>query len=215
MGVSGLWQLLEPVGRRVELSALTSRVVAVDASIWMIQFLRGMRDERGDPVGYAHLMGFFRRICRLLYHRIRPVFIFDGDAPALKKKTTAARRARRDQHDAAYRRAAEKLLMTRLKQATVRQARERRNTAAKNTANSTFLLQNQDPADLSGTGTGDPGTGDPGTGDPGPGTGAGADVGVGVGVDLGVGVRDEDDEKDEEEGGRAEGHVGGGRREKR
>ncbi len=29
---------------------------------------------------------------RLLYHRIRPVFVFDGTTPALKKQTVAARR---------------------------------------------------------------------------------------------------------------------------
>ena len=30
--------------------------------------------------------------CRLLYHRVRPVFVFDGTTPALKKQTVAARR---------------------------------------------------------------------------------------------------------------------------
>ena len=53
---------------------------------------QAMRDERGEMIKNAHLIGFFRRICRLLYHRIRPVFVFDGATPALKKRTTAARR---------------------------------------------------------------------------------------------------------------------------
>ena len=44
----------------------------------------------------AHLLGFFRRICRLLYHNVRPVFVFDGATPALKRLTTAARRQRRE-----------------------------------------------------------------------------------------------------------------------
>lgn len=30
--------------------------------------------------------------CRLLFHRIRPVFVFDGSTPALKQQTVAARR---------------------------------------------------------------------------------------------------------------------------
>lgn len=51
-----------------------------------------MRDERGEPLPNAHLVGFFRRACRLLYHRVKPVFVFDGVAPALKAKTMAARR---------------------------------------------------------------------------------------------------------------------------
>ena len=29
---------------------------------------------------------------RLLFHRVRPVFVFDGSTPALKRRTTAARR---------------------------------------------------------------------------------------------------------------------------
>lgn len=76
-----------------------------------------MRDQRGEVIHNAHLLGFFRRICRLrptghmcarllsssglyadtprrrlLFHRVRPVFVFDGNAPVLKRRTTAARR---------------------------------------------------------------------------------------------------------------------------
>jgi hypothetical protein len=54
--------------------------------------------------------------CRLLFHRIRPVFVFDGATPALKKQTTAARRRRREQQHAKLRKTAEKLLMNQLKQ---------------------------------------------------------------------------------------------------
>ena len=32
-------------------------------------------------------VGFMRRITKLLYFGIKPVFVFDGDAPALKKRT--------------------------------------------------------------------------------------------------------------------------------
>lgn len=35
-----------------------------DASIWLYQFIQAMRDERGELVRNAHLLGFFRRICR-------------------------------------------------------------------------------------------------------------------------------------------------------
>jgi DNA excision repair protein ERCC-5 len=35
-----------------------------DASIWLFQFMRAMRDERGEMIKNAHLLGFFRRICR-------------------------------------------------------------------------------------------------------------------------------------------------------
>lgn len=35
-----------------------------DASIWLFQFMRAMRDERGEMIKNAHLLGFIRRICR-------------------------------------------------------------------------------------------------------------------------------------------------------
>ena len=98
MGVQGLWTLLEPVGKRVNVETLQNRKVAVDASIWLIQFLSAMRDEKGELIRNAHVMGFFRRICRLLFHKIRPVFVFDGATPVLKQATVAARRRRREQH---------------------------------------------------------------------------------------------------------------------
>ena len=57
MGVKGLWTLLEPTGRRVNIEALGGRRVAVDASIWLVQFIKAMRDERGDMLPTAHIMG--------------------------------------------------------------------------------------------------------------------------------------------------------------
>lgn len=35
-----------------------------DASIWLFQFMKAMRDDKGDMMRNAHLLGFFRRICR-------------------------------------------------------------------------------------------------------------------------------------------------------
>ena len=57
MGVKGLWSLLEPVGRRVNIEALSGRRVAVDASIWLVQFIKAMRDEQGDMIHNAHVLG--------------------------------------------------------------------------------------------------------------------------------------------------------------
>ena len=59
----------------------------IDASIWLNQFLKAMRDGEGNLLRNAHLLGFFRRICKLLFFRIQPVFVFDGGAPALKLAT--------------------------------------------------------------------------------------------------------------------------------
>ena len=86
-------ELARAHGSERNIEALGGKRVAVDASIWLVQFIKAMRDERGDMLPNAHLIGFFRRICRLLYHRISPVMVFDGATPALKRRTTAARPA--------------------------------------------------------------------------------------------------------------------------
>ena len=66
MGVKDLWTILEPSAERVNLDALTGKTIAVDASIWMMQFLKAMRDDRGEPIANAHILGFLKRIIKLL-----------------------------------------------------------------------------------------------------------------------------------------------------
>uniref|UniRef100_A0A1J3ENI3 DNA repair protein UVH3 n=2 Tax=Noccaea caerulescens TaxID=107243 RepID=A0A1J3ENI3_NOCCA len=115
MGVQGLWELLAPVGRRVSVETLSGKRLAIDASIWMVQFIKAMRDEKGDMVQNAHLIGFFRRICKLLFLRTKPVFVFDGGTPALKRRTVIARRRQRENAQTKIRKTAEKLLLNRVK----------------------------------------------------------------------------------------------------
>mmetsp|Transcript_13130 Transcript_13130/g.51388 ORF Transcript_13130/g.51388 Transcript_13130/m.51388 type:complete len:182 (-) Transcript_13130:2880-3425(-) len=115
MGVKGLWNLLEPTGRRVDMTALAGQRVAVDASIWLVQFIKAMRDERGDMIHNAYLIGFFRRICRMLYYGVSPVFVFDGATPTLKRHTAASRRQFHVDKALQMRRTAEKLLLSSVK----------------------------------------------------------------------------------------------------
>lgn len=77
----------------------------------MVQFIKAMRDDRGEMVRNAHLLGFFRRICKLLFLRTKPVFVFDGATPALKRRTLIARRRQRENAQAKVRKTAEKLLL--------------------------------------------------------------------------------------------------------
>ncbi|KAK0812512.1 DNA repair protein rad2 [Friedmanniomyces endolithicus] len=96
MGVTGLWQILQPSARPIKIEALNRKRLAVDASIWIYQFLKAVRDKEGNALRNSHVVGFFRRICKLLFFGIKPVFVFDGGAPALKRQTVAARKRRRE-----------------------------------------------------------------------------------------------------------------------
>ncbi len=97
MGVKGLWQLLLPTGRRISIETLTGKTLAIDASIWLTQFIKAHRDpETGKVHHAAHIIGFFRRICKLLYHGIKPIFVFDGDTPEIKLMEIRKRRERRE-----------------------------------------------------------------------------------------------------------------------
>lgn len=52
---------------------------------------------------------------RLLFHRVRPVFVFDGATPVLKQRTLVARRRRKEGQAVRVQRQAEQLLMNQLK----------------------------------------------------------------------------------------------------
>ena len=95
MGVIGLWGLLEPAGKPVPLESLENKILAVDVSIWLNQAVKGYRDKSGNAVTNAHLLGLFHRISKLLFYKIKPVFVFDGKAPDLKKETLQRRRIRK------------------------------------------------------------------------------------------------------------------------
>jgi hypothetical protein len=69
------------------LESLEGKVMAIDSSIWLYQFQATMRDKDGRALVNAHILGFLRRLCKLLFYGVKPVFVFDGGAPALKKAT--------------------------------------------------------------------------------------------------------------------------------
>ncbi|KAF6376160.1 ERCC excision repair 5, endonuclease [Rhinolophus ferrumequinum] len=122
MGVHGLWKLLECSGRQVSPETLEGKILAVDISIWLNQALKGVRDRHGNSIENAHLLTLFHRLCKLLFFRIRPIFVFDGDAPLLKKQTLAKRRHKRDLATDDSRKTTEKLLSTFLKRQAIKTA---------------------------------------------------------------------------------------------
>ncbi|XP_034535809.1 DNA repair protein complementing XP-G cells [Notolabrus celidotus] len=122
MGVHGLWRLLESTGKPINPETLEGKVLAVDISIWLNQAVKGVRDRDGNSVQNAHLLTLFHRVCKLLFFRIRPVFVFDGDAPLLKKQTLALRRQRKEELTRESKQTNEKLLKTFLKRQAIKAA---------------------------------------------------------------------------------------------
>lgn len=80
-----------------KLEDFKGRTVAVDAFNAIYQFLAIIRQPDGTPLRdsrgrtTSHLSGLIYRNARLLQMGIRPVYVFDGEPPRLKKATIAAR----------------------------------------------------------------------------------------------------------------------------
>ena len=115
MGVNSLWKLLRSVARKVSIETLEGKTLAIDASIFLIQFVHAMRDDEGKMMKNAHISGTLQRILKLLYNRVRPLFVFDGATPDLKRKTMEARVRRRKISETSKHTGAQKLLLAQLK----------------------------------------------------------------------------------------------------
>ncbi len=103
--------LLTPVVIRhpTSLAALSGRTVAVDGNLELYQFLSIVRMRDGRPLMdshgrvTSHLNGLMFRTTRLLADfGIRPVFVFDGPPPELKRAEIAKRREVREKARVEY-----------------------------------------------------------------------------------------------------------------
>ncbi|KAF2153152.1 PIN domain-like protein [Myriangium duriaei CBS 260.36] len=131
MGVTGLWTVVQPCARPTKLETLNKKRLAVDASIWIYQFLKAVRDKEGNALRNSHVVGFFRRICKLLFIGIQPVFVFDGGAPALKRQTINSRKRRREGRKEDAVRTAGKLLALQMQRAAEEEDEKRKREQAR------------------------------------------------------------------------------------
>ncbi|CEH18276.1 flap structure-specific endonuclease [Ceraceosorus bombacis] len=134
MGVQGLWSLLEPSARPIKLESLEGKRLAIDSSIWLYHFRMAMRDKEGRTLHNAHVLGFLWRILKLLFYGIRPVFVFDGGAPVMKRQTLVKRRERREGARDTHKLTAQRLLNARLRQAALDHAVGSKAAKSKGTA---------------------------------------------------------------------------------
>lgn len=106
MGIKGLMKLLAdnaPSGMKEQkFESYFGRKIAIDASMSIYQFLivvgrsgtEMLTNEAGETT--SHLVGMFSRTIRLLEAGIKPVYVFDGKPPDLKKQELAKRYSRRE-----------------------------------------------------------------------------------------------------------------------
>jgi len=90
--------------KEIDLADLSGKKIAIDAFNIIFQFLSIIRQkETGEPLRdskgrvTSHLSGLFYRNLRLLEAGIKPLYVFDGKPPELKKETIKERDERRDE----------------------------------------------------------------------------------------------------------------------
>lgn len=110
MGVKDLWNVLSSAGRKISIETLSGKRMAIDISIWIYQFSLAKRKDETMPQDIFILIGIFSRICKLLFHKIKPIFVFDGVAPHLKARELRKRQALRDNSDQLIKSMAKQLL---------------------------------------------------------------------------------------------------------
>jgi flap endonuclease-1 len=127
MGIKGLMQLLktEAVTSYKETTKKTynQKVIAIDASIYLYQFLVQIRTKEGsgesnlltnkDGEVTSHIQGFFTRITNLLENGIKPVFVFDGKPPVMKYSELEKRRESKKKAEESIKEAEERVIMAR------------------------------------------------------------------------------------------------------
>ncbi|MBC7219740.1 MAG: flap endonuclease-1 [Hadesarchaea archaeon] len=98
---------------KVELESLSGRVIAIDALNSLYQFLSIIRQRDGELLRdsrgriTSHLSGIFYRTANFVEVGIKPVYVFDGKPPALKRLTVEQRQMVRMEAESEWRKALE------------------------------------------------------------------------------------------------------------
>eukprot|EP00756_Hemistasia_phaeocysticola_P039164 Hpha_TRINITY_DN16801_c1_g2::TRINITY_DN16801_c1_g2_i1::g.149529::m.149529/K04799/FEN1, RAD2; flap endonuclease-1 len=110
MGIHGLTKLLSEKApqcmKEDQLKNYFGRTIAIDASMSIYQFLIAMKgvyegggtelqDDEGNIT--SHLQGLFSRATRLIAEGLKPVYVFDGKPPELKRKEIEERKAKAEE----------------------------------------------------------------------------------------------------------------------
>ena len=89
MGVTYLWNILEPVRKKENLSALNNKTLCVDLSGWICE-AQGAKSLQENVIK-PHLRNIFFRVLHLTRLGVKLVFVTDGKPPELKWDTIIKR----------------------------------------------------------------------------------------------------------------------------
>lgn len=120
MGIKQLFKFLsENANRSIKVQSMdnyTGRVLAVDASMCLYQFVVAIRlgaenqhanlmNDAGEVT--SHIGGFLNRTLRMLEAGIKPVYVFDGKPPEFKSAELQERKEKREKAEAELKEAVE------------------------------------------------------------------------------------------------------------
>ncbi len=102
------------IRKEISISDLKNKIIVFDSFNMLYQFITTIRAPDGslftDSKGKvtSHLIGLFARTCRFLEQGIKPVFVFDGEVPELKREERERRKAIKIEAQKLFEKAAEK-----------------------------------------------------------------------------------------------------------
>lgn len=94
--------------KELTLEQLSGKVIAVDAHLFLYQFLTTIRQRDGAPLMdsknniTSHLSGLFSRSVKLMQKGIQLAYVFDGKAPELKQQERERRKALKQEAQIQY-----------------------------------------------------------------------------------------------------------------
>lgn len=94
--------------KAIEMDQIKGNILTVDAANLIYKFLTTMRQADGTPLKdfngniTSHLNGILFQTSNLIERQIKPIYVFDGKAPELKKKTQEERIAVKKESEQKY-----------------------------------------------------------------------------------------------------------------
>lgn len=113
MGVNLRELIPDEARRQIEVKALKGYVIALDAYNMLYQFLAAIRQPDGTPLMdregrvTSHLNGLFYRTISLAEEGVKPVYVFDGKPPEIKRREVEERIRRKEEAARKYKAAVE------------------------------------------------------------------------------------------------------------